>query len=76
MAGKKALGTLQPVTKETAPIEVESARRGKSTVKAGHVQTVRMDRETWKALQLAGIDRDLSQNAIMLAAIRRDLGLS
>jgi hypothetical protein len=40
----------------------------------GSVQTVRMDAETLKALKYASIERNVSQNDLMLQAIRRDLG--
>lgn len=41
----------------------------------GSVQTVRMDRRTLKALKDAAFDRGISQQEIMLTAIRKDLGV-
>lgn len=73
MADKKALGTLTPIgtTKAKKPsgsVEAEAPRRGS-------VQTVRMDRETLKALKDEAFERGVSQNDLMLGAIRRELGL-
>lgn len=70
MAGKKALGTLKPVTAPKPIVEVREEERIRGTV-----QTVRMDLKTLEALQLARIKRHMSQNDIMLLAIRKDLGL-
>lgn len=41
----------------------------------GSVQTVRMDRRTLKALKDAAFDRGISQQEIILNALRKDLGL-
>jgi hypothetical protein len=43
--------------------------------KRGSVQTLRMDRETLKKLKDASFDRGISQQDIMLSALRRDLGM-
>ena len=73
MANKKALGTLTPIStakakKPSNPVEAEVPLRGS-------VQTVRMDRGTLKALKGEAFERGISQNDLMLGAIRRELGL-
>jgi hypothetical protein len=68
MAGKKPLGALS-MTKAKPTEDVVTAPR------RGSVQTVRMDRATLKVLKDASFDRGISQQDIMLSAIRRDLGL-
>ena len=65
MAGKKA-GAL-PVPK----VEVDTPM----TRTKESVQTVRMDLETLRALKIASAERGVRQQAIMLTAIRRELGL-
>lgn len=72
MAGKKPLGSLKPINTEKP--------KAKDTAETpaplrGSVQTVRMDRKTLKALKDASFDRGISQNELMLMAIRKDLGL-
>lgn len=42
----------------------------------GSVQTVRMDEELVKALKTAAMDRNMSQQDIIIKALRHDLGLS
>jgi len=69
MAGKKPLGALPSLVKAKPTEDVVTAPR------RGSVQTVRMDRSTLKALKDASFDRGISQQDIMLSAIRRDLGL-
>ncbi len=69
MSGKKAVGTLRPV--EAAPAVI-SATEGEARQP---VQTIRMDPETLKKLQYAAIDRGTTQQAIMLSALRRELGM-
>ena len=70
MAGKKPLGSLQPIAATAAKPKVDAVPATRGTV-----QTVRMDRDTFKALRDACFDRGISQQELMLAAIRRDIGL-
>lgn len=67
---KKPLGTLQPITPEQPAPAAPADKPNR-----GNIQTVRMGPDTLRALKLASIDRGISQQDIMLAAIRRDLGL-
>lgn len=53
---------------ENLPSEPSERIRGK-------VQTVRMDEALVRALKQAAIDRNTSQQDIIIRAIRRDLGL-
>jgi len=71
MSGKKAIGSLQPIEKAAKKPTAETPEGER-----GSVQTVRMDRETLRTLKYASIDRGVSQQEIMLSAIRRDLGLA
>ena len=71
-----------PKTKSTQPPKPsgQTAKHGGSTLPAADVnrlsvQTVRMDAETLKALQYASIERRTSQQKIILAAVRKELGL-
>jgi hypothetical protein len=67
---KQAMKTLAKISKTvpTVAVPTDAPRRGS-------VQTVRMDRDTLKALKDACWERGVSQNDAMLGAIRRDLGL-
>jgi hypothetical protein len=68
---KKPVTALTSITK-AKPTE---GAADKAAPLRGSVQTVRMDRATLKVLKDASFDRGISQQDIMLGAIRRDLGL-
>jgi hypothetical protein len=70
MASKKPVGTLAEAVKPKAEEQAPATEPRRGTV-----QTVRMDRETLKVLKDASWNRGISQQDIMLSAIRRDLGL-
>ena len=72
MADKKAMGTLQQIE---PPKPKAKSKADADTKMRGSVQTVRMDAETVKALKYASFERGISQNDIILTALRRDLGL-
>ncbi len=68
---------MQKAIKTAKAAKLKTAARGKAVdleLMRGHTQTVRMDAETLKALKYASIERGISQNDIMLAALRKDLG--
>ncbi len=71
MAGQK-IGTLAPIGQFKDKDAAVTTAAG--VVRRGNVQTVCMDVKTLKALKYASIERGISQNEIMLTAIRRDPG--
>lgn len=63
-----------PGKKQRARPESETEKAPSSKVR-GAVKTFRLDQETLKALRLASIEQDKSQQDIMMEAVRKHLGL-
>ncbi len=65
---------LSKLAKKPAQSAVVEEQKPESKLR-GSTQTVRMDEELLRALKQASIERNLPQQAIIISALRRDLGL-